>query len=221
METDPKTPSTQNRRPRRRWLMVLAGLVVVGGLSLWVWEKYLEDHIIPKRWGVVELNKIYRSGQLCYSLVHRTLEKHKIRVVIDLTKPEKGDPDRAAETQAIQALKIERARYPLKGNGTGDIRNYARAVARMVKAVEEGKPVLIHCAAGAQRTGGVIAAYRMLVQKKPPSFAYKEMQEYDWDPEDNPALPQYLNRHMAELARLLVEMKVIDRIPEPLPVLAP
>ena len=61
----------------------------------------------------------------------------------------------------------------------------------------------------------------MLVQKKPPSFAYKEMQAYDWDPEDNPVLPQYLNRHMAELARLLVEMKVINKIPEPLPVLAP
>ena len=65
------------------------------------------------------------------------------------------------------------------------------------------------------------AAYRLLIQKKPPSFVWEEMQKYDWDPDKDRVLPEYLNTHMAELSQLLVEVKVLDSAPNPLPVLAP
>jgi protein tyrosine phosphatase len=80
--------------------------------------------------------------------------------------------------------------------------------------------VLVHCAAGAYRTGGVVAAYRMLVQGGSPADAWAEMKRYDWD-DSEPQLPDYLNSNMAELAAQLVQLGVIDEVPDPLPVLQP
>ena len=72
-------------------------------------------------------------------------------------------------------------------------------------------------AAGAQRTGGVIACYRLLVEKKDISFVLEEMMRYGWSPKRNVLLLPYLNSHMAELAALLQKMGVIDHVPVPLP----
>ncbi|MFK7778388.1 MAG: hypothetical protein QM501_09725, partial [Gimesia sp.] len=64
-----------------------------------------------------------------------------------------------------------------------------------------------HCAAGAQRTGGVIAAYRMLVQKKTPEEAYQELLLYNWKPHKDQALLDYLNQNLAALSQRL-EQKI-------------
>ncbi len=58
----------------------------------------------------------------------------------------------------------------------------------------------------------------MLVEGGDPADAWREMESYDWD-DSEPMLPDYLNGNMADLAQQLVEMGVIDAVPEPLPVL--
>jgi hypothetical protein len=45
----------------------------------------------------------------------------------------------------------------------------------------------------------------------------EELADYDWDPEDDTILLDYLNNHMAELARLIKQERVIDEVPSPLP----
>jgi protein tyrosine phosphatase len=112
-------------------------------------------------------------------------------------------------------------RFPLGGKGTGDVNEYARAIAAIADAQKNHLPVLVHCATGAQRTGGIIAAYRLLVQQKDPAFVVSEMKRYDWNAKDNPALLPYLNSNMAEMAKLLKEAGVINEIPSPLPQLSP
>jgi len=209
---DRKTPSKHLRRAIR-----IAIVLAVIGLGVWVWEDVLKDRLIAKRWGVVEEGRIYRSGQLHRSLVRRTLAAHDIKVVIDLTGPIPDDPDQQAEAQAAERLGIDRVRYPLGGNGTGKIEHYAGAVARIVRARRAGEPVLVHCAAGSQRTGGVIACYRMLIEKRSGRFAVEEMQRYDWDPDKDTDVLNYVNDNMAELARLLKDMGALDAIPDPLP----
>lgn len=205
---------------KRVWAFVIAGVLVIGG-GVYLWEEHLKDRVIPRRWGVVEPGKIYRSGQLSASLVRDTLEKNNIDVVISLLKKERSSPDARAETEAVRELGIERVDLPLNGDGTGLLLHYAKAIQRMVTATAEGKAVLVHCGAGTQRTGGVVAAYRLLVQGKEPALAYEEMRQYDWDPERDAAVLDYVNSNMGELARMLVEMEVIDRVPDPLPVLGP
>lgn len=197
---------------------ILLAVVVLAGM-IWVWEDVVEDRVFPKRWGVVEDGLICRSGQLSATLVKRVLKQHGIKVIVDLTSEEPGDRDQKAERQAAEELGIEVKRFPLRGDGTGDIARYAGAVAAVVEAKRAGKPVLVHCAAGAQRTGGTIAFYRLLVEKKSPSFVVKEMARYDWDPKSDTVLLDYINAHISELAGLLKDMGIIEEVPEPLPTL--
>lgn len=215
-ESEPKTIKNTSR-----WVSILRILlaIAIAGLVIWLWKDVLEDRLIPKRWGVVQAGKIYRSGRLSSALVKKMLRENNIAVIIDLSGDEPGDKDQEAEKKAAVELGIERLNFPLKGDGTGDINNYAQAIAAIVDAEQKGKPVLVHCAAGTQRTGGVIACYRMLVEKKSPSFVYAELLRYDWKDKPDQILLTYINNNMAKLAALLKEMGVIDEAPNPLPVI--
>lgn len=196
----------------------LAVLVVIAGI-LTGWELVLKDRLATKHWGVVEQGLIYRSGRLPLDRAQATLANHHIRVLIDLTENNHGNRFQLRERAAAMALGIDYHNFPLIGDGTGDITNYANAIAVMHQARCEGKPVLVHCAAGAQRTGGVVAAYRILVERKSPDEARAELKRYGWKPGKDQILLNYLNRNMAKLAELLCAMRVIETIPEPLPVL--
>jgi protein tyrosine/serine phosphatase len=203
-------------RRRRRWVLV-AGLIVMVAAGIWVWVNVFKDQIIPKNFGVVEQGSIYRSGQLSAALVKRVLAERNIRVVVNLTGESFNDVDQLAEKYAVAELGIKQIRLPLRGNGTGDINNYARAIAAIVDARKKNLPVLVHCGAGAQRAGGVIAAYRLLVQKKDPNFVKDELEHYGCAIDDKPELFTYLNSNMSELALRLKKSGVIDEIPSPLP----
>jgi len=206
-------------KPSRRlaWLIIASSVLAVG-TGVWIWKEVIEDRVIPKRWGVVEDGTIYRSGQLHSYLVEKTLKRYRIATIVSLTFDDPNDKNQQAEHRAAANLGIDLQRYPLSGNGTGDIHNYAKAVAAIVRSRVSGRPVLVHCAAGSQRTGGAIAFYRLLVERRPTSFVYRELRRYGWKP-SNRALLDYVNGHMAELAQVLVEMDVIKDVPTPLPVL--
>ena len=206
------------RRPRRLIISGLVALVVIAG-ALISWDLVLKDRLATKHWGVVEQGLIYRSGRLPLDRARTTLANHHIRVLIDLTENKPGNRFQPNERAAAATLGIEYHNFPLIGDGTGDISHYANAIAVMHQARCEGKPVLVHCAAGAQRTGGVVAAYRVLVEKKSPDEALVELQRYGWKPYKDQVLIKYLNRNMAKLAELLLALQVIDTIPHPLPVL--
>lgn len=179
----------------------------------------VRDQFVPKRWGVVEPGKIYRSGQISARLIKPLLEEHHIQRVVDLTLDIPGDRYHEAELAAIAELGIERELFPLLADGTGDVKTYAAAVAAVAAAERAGTPVLVHCVAGTQRTGGVVATYRLLVQKKDPAEVFAEMRTYKYDPHYSPKLLSYLNAHLGELADELVRLGTIERMPEPLPVL--
>lgn len=198
---------------------VCFGLLAVGFA---IWKLDVEDRLIAKRWGVVEEGAIYRSGQLSRHLIKPMLQQHGIRVMIDLTEEDRSDEDQRAERWTIAELGLEAHRCPLIGDGTGDIRQYAAAVAAIAEAKRQGKSVLVHCHAGAQRTGGVIAAYRLLVERtRSPSEVFAELRRFGWQRGRDDVLLTYLNSHWEELAKLLVEQNVIDDVPSPLPRLAP
>ena len=200
-------------------------LAALAGGGVWLWEDVLEDRLVPKRWGVVEEGRVFRSGQLHPALVRRTLERHGIDLVIsliDLTRADDDDREAdEAERIACEELEIERRVFPLRGDGTGAIENYARAIASIAECLEDDRRVLVHCAAGAQRTGGVVTGFRVLVQGWDPKLACAEMAEYDWDPDKDRAVLDHLNAHMGDLVEQLRRMRVIDRAPDPLRLRAP
>jgi protein tyrosine/serine phosphatase len=211
-----KVLTTKKNVKQKTGLLIAAGVIVLAAAGVWGYKSVCYN-FIPKRFGVVEQGRIYRSGQISAPLMKKFLTKHNIRVIVDLTGNDPNDPDQQAEKKAAAELNITALRFPLGGKGTGDVNSYANAVAAIADAQKNNLPVLVHCAAGAQRTGGVIAVYRLLVQKKDPVFVISEMKHYGWNPKDNPALAPYLNSNMAELTVKLKQAGAIDEIPNPLP----
>ena len=213
----------EERRRRRSRLRIAAGFaaaaaIVVAALELWY---PIHQRFVPKQFGVVEPGRIYRSGQISAPLIRATLERYDIQTVVSLQDYDPNDAKHRAEREATAALGIRELHFPLRGDGSGAIQSYASALAEMARADRDGAAVLVHCAAGTERTGATVAFYRVLVQGRPASEAYRELRDRGWDPGDNPQLLVYMNQHMDELARLLVQKHVIDRVPDPLPVMGP
>ncbi|MGA2094307.1 MAG: tyrosine-protein phosphatase [Sedimentisphaerales bacterium] len=209
-------PSQKYTGAGRKWLFVAAS-AVVAGLVIVGWFGFARDRIIPKKFGVVVPGRVYRSGQISSTLIKKVLTQNNIRVIIDLGAYDPNDHDKIAEEKVVDELGIKLLRFPLKGNGTGDVNNYAGAIAAIAEADKQSLPVLVHCSAGAQRTGGVIAVYRVLVQKMDPNIVEDEIEKYGCDIDDRPILRSFLNDNMAELAMRLKQAGVIDQIPAPIP----
>lgn len=176
----------------------------------------------PRRFGVVEQGAVYRSGQIHENLIEDVLREHRIRVIVDLATDPPGDEAAGAERDAAKRLGVRMVSIPdLDGNGIGPIESYAQALEALVDATQAGEPVLVHCAAGSQRTGAAIAWYRMLVQGWSGARAHKDFQEYQrWHARSKGLVP-FVNEHMSTLAALLLQRGVIERVPDPLPVFGP
>lgn len=196
---------------------ILAALFTTFVVLVLIWEEVLEDRIVPKRWGAVEDGSIYRSGQLHPALVERTLASNNIDVIINMNQWRLDKPAQAAEEAAADALGLEKARYPMMGNGTGDPEMYAQAVEHLKRSADEGQRVLVHCTAGAQRTGAVIALYRLLLQGWSMEDVLEEMETYDFDRSDDTILLDFLDTHIAFITERLVALDVIPNAPDPLP----
>jgi len=191
--------------------IVLAILVICTGI--WLWKSHIEDYVIAKNFGVVEEGWIYRSGQISSSLIRKILVKHNIKAIITLAGDSSSNVDQAAERQVAQELGIERDIFSLRGDGTGDIETYANIIATMCEERKEKEPVLVHCVAGAQRTGGIIAAYRLIIEQRDTDYIRKEMEHYGFDPDKHINLRNFLNKNMMEIAIQLKQMGVIDKVP--------
>ena len=205
--------------PQHRWLKFSVLVVAVASLAPLGIDGYkdLRDRLVPKKLGVVEVGKIYRSGQLHRALVRETLAKNHIQVVIDLTHDDPSNMNQRAEQAAIRDLGLQGLRFPMNGNGTGEIEQVAGAVAALAKAEHEGKPVLVHCAAGAQRTGCVIATYRLLVKGDSPSDVLTEMEQYGWRPDHDQVMLNFLNDHLPDFANRLVDLGTLSERPRAIP----
>ncbi len=202
------------------WILGLTAVaMLVGGVSLW--SLVLRDRFIPKRFGAVVPNKVFRSGQISRHLIADVVDRHHIGTIIDLNGLDPSDADQRAELEVSEARGVDHYRFPLRGDATGPIDRYVGAVQAIANSEHQGRAVLVHCSAGSQRTGACVSFYRLLVRHDPPPDVYRELVAYGWNPRTNQILLNYVNGHMHELAQMLVERHVIDREPEPLPTLHP
>lgn len=196
-------------KPRglNRLLVGVVCLALVGG-AIAAWYGGVRNYFLPMNFGIVEPGRIYRSGQISRRIMHQTLERYAIATVIDLSGHE-NTPDAQAERQVAAEMGVERDEFPLRGNGLGDPQMYVGAIATMVRSQREGKPVLVHCQSGAQRTSGVVAVYRILVEGRKPEQAFEEMLEYGHRPSSNPKLIPFLRAHLGEWEKQLTELGAI------------
>lgn len=159
-------------------LASLALLVLGGAIT---WNKYIRDYFVPRNFGVVKAGAIYRSGRLTSPVLRQLHEDYHLRTIIDLSAFEPQYPE-ADEQQLADELGIERFRFSLVGDGTGDPNNYVAALKLMTDPARQ--PVLVHCSAGAQRTSAAVILYRHIVQGMSVQESYPESFEFKHDPDD-------------------------------------
>jgi protein-tyrosine phosphatase len=187
--------------------------LVLAALVGWrYWNKHLRYEYFPRNFGAIEEGILYRSGRIHPKLLPKVLRDHEIKYIANLINTYPPE-DAIAERMGIRVFRME----TLKGDGTGDINDYARAITVMVKGKQKGHPVLVHCAAGTQRAGGVTATYRILVEGVRDNDAIiAELKKYGWRDRDV-VLLNFINKNMYALAQNLVERNIIQKIPEPMP----
>lgn len=166
-------------------------LTVGGGLTAaWIVNGVIPN-VRPKNFDVVEPGKVYRSGVLTSAAMKKVVEENEIKLVIDLGAHHAGSKSEEREAQAVKVLGVDRVQLRLFGDGTGDPNEYVEAL-RLMKATEGA--ALVHCAAGAQRTGVAVVLYRMIEDGWTMETALAEAERYGHDPQDNTALRPYLER---------------------------
>lgn len=193
-------------RSWKRPVSLLVLVLVAAAAVVFTWDtEYcsIKDHLFPRRFATVVPGALYRSGQIDPGLIEKVLAKHKIEVVVDLTAAVAGSLDQSAEQSAVDRLGVEYHRFPLRGDGTGDVARFSEAVATVARAQAASRPVLVHCQAGDKRSGGVVAAYLLLCKGASASAAMEELGRFNQKHVASSTVVDYLNSHLAEVAATL------------------
>jgi len=174
-----------------RWLVVVVVVALVG-LGI----KHGRYHVFPKRFAVVEPGQVYRSGMVKPGPLSRVVQEYEIKTILTLLKFEEDDSDQAAEEALAVREGISILRIPMPGDGCAEFDLLEQAAA--ILADESHRPILVHCAAGIQRTGASLAVWRMKYQGWSLEQVLSEMREHGYDAEDNPELREHLKRFLGE-----------------------
>jgi len=137
---------------RRRSLTALLVAAAVGAAALSIVE-----YRRWRRFVVVEPGVLYRSNLLSNDQFADVIRRHHIKTVFSLSFT------RSDEIQAVcDRLGIKRYLHYMPGNGAGPDEPYLR----FLEVVQDpaNRPVLVHCSAGVQRTGGAVALFRIVEQ---------------------------------------------------------
>lgn len=191
-------------QPRRGILLshvlIAVAVVTLGGLFF---RYNIRDNVIPRNFGVVEQGQIYRSGRLSSAMMAKVVRENNIKLVIDLGAFAPGSPEEILAQRTAQALGVRRVRFSLEGDGTGNPQHYIDAL--KLVADPANRPVLVHCAAGSERTSGCIMLYRRAFEGVPFETSMAESRAHKHDPEGNPALTEYLRKNGEEIVRRVLE----------------
>ncbi|QDT64578.1 tyrosine-protein phosphatase [Calycomorphotria hydatis] len=203
-----------------RRLLIAGGIVAGVAAAILIYDG-VKYQFIAKRFGVVVPGQVYRSGQISKWMFEPTIEKYGIDVVVDFQSVDNTCEHQAAEIQSYEKLGLEHYRFPLSGDGTGDIGVYTNALAKIIELYRADRTVLVHCAAGTQRTGSLVAAFRLLELKQDPEEIYSELSKYDWNSWTDQALLVYLNANLPQVAEELHRRGILEEVPESIPTIGP
>ncbi|MEZ6242543.1 MAG: tyrosine-protein phosphatase [Phycisphaerales bacterium] len=202
---DDPTPSAAGEYPKgwswprfTRNALVIAGVIALG---VWAWTSNIAPDLHPKNFGVVDEGAVYRAGRLTPEAIREIVQTRGVRTIVDLGAHESGSRGERREERTAEALDVTLHHYPLFGDGQGDPNQYVRALRVMTDP--EAQPVLVHCAAGSERTGVAVALYRIIVENATLESAMDEAREYHHDPLKNPHLREMVETWREPIAQAL------------------
>ena len=168
------------RGPRRRvlrWIIVAAVVAAAAGAG-WKWRAHYR-----LRFACVEEGVLYRSAQPNRRQLGRIVDAGRIRTIVNLRQPRSlaKDPRADAEKALAAERGIDFVNIPYAHDKSqAQIAEFLAIVADPAR-----RPVLVHCSAGKERSGVLVAAYRMKVQGWSPERAMEEMTLFSYDPAES------------------------------------
>jgi tyrosine-protein phosphatase SIW14 len=193
-------------------MIVLSGILAVVALTAgadvpWC-QTGKEIRGLPNFGRVTDM--LYRGGQPGLDGL-KALQAMGVRIVVNF-RDERGEM--AAEKRQVESLGMKYVGIPWSGH---DEPSSAQVVEflDLIRANPKAK-IFVHCKRGADRTGVMVAAYRIAVDHKPVAEAVSEMHQfhYDWF-----WLPQ-LERYVKSLPGLLqkdARFSAYSSVPSPEP----
>lgn len=132
---------------------MLTVLVLTGAGSFYAYQKIF----MWKRFSVVVPGEVYRSGLLHDWQLRAAIDRYRIKTVYSLTYSKNDDYQKICDEKGVN-------RYfaYMPGDGVGPDDPYLRFLE--IASNPANTPILVHCSAGVQRTGGAVALYRTVIQ---------------------------------------------------------
>lgn len=125
--------------------------------------------------GVVVPGRVYRSGRPDLRFLRALRERYGIRRIVSLN-------DENVFHDAARAAGFEITVFDWSTNRLPPVAE----LERVLGAMDEGPPVLVHCSQGADRSGYAVAEYRITREAWPLPRVFEEMNAYWHDPSDKP-----------------------------------
>ncbi len=189
---------------------LIAGLAVV--IFVVPFVCFRAAYSYEKRLREVDPGRVYRSGQLTADGLADAVHRFDIRTVINV-QDDVPDPDveksfwRAGTVKESELCRRLGVRYvwiapdlvPVKDSP----RRRPQAVDELLRVLDDQTvyPVLIHCRAGLNRTGCLVAVYRMEFQGWSPMEAFQEMKDLGFGNSTCTASNQYVNQYVLTYRR--------------------
>jgi len=128
--------------------------------------------LLPFNFHELDKDRAYRSGQAMPCQLANAIDGYGIRTVVNLRGANPGKPWYDAEVEVCAAKGVTLVDHPMSANSlpSGEL---LAAVTDTLLTAEY--PILIHCRAGADRTGAISAIYRMLILGHEKSDALAEL----------------------------------------------
>ncbi|WP_181702850.1 fused DSP-PTPase phosphatase/NAD kinase-like protein [Chthonobacter albigriseus] len=145
-------------RFRRRLIAIIGAGLLASGVLAGSWAGFLQ---VSGNFHEVVAGELYRSGQLSPDRLMEEIADRGIRTVINLRGESRGTPWYDQQKQVLDAAHVTFISFPWSDRREPS----AEQVDAYLKAVRESpKPILVHCKAGADRTGLASALYLAAVK---------------------------------------------------------
>jgi protein tyrosine/serine phosphatase len=118
----------------------------------------------------IDPGQYYRSAQLSSAQLENYIKQYKIQTVINLRGENRGEAWYQAEEETTNRLNVGLINIGMSANRLP----HREDLIKLLEAFKDApRPLLVHCQAGADRTGEASALYQMIYMGKPKVEAMK------------------------------------------------